>query len=266
MNAKLLCLLAIIFAPLRDCNGSLRQMQNNDGVQSTLSTSAASTPSTHQRATNSLQNQNEDEEDDSYLQFYSLRDDLSDVNPLDTHNQEPPTLIGTLIAKCHHLNNGHYPLQRFGELFGTQKKYDFLLKLLDRGQLINHINKLNRKNISTGDSLLNEALNQAVQDDKRKELIRLLSETLIFSDKLSTETKQRVDIFLQEKQTIDRVQVSNQVSEYLEQQRLITQIRHALTQGTYQGPDILNMTAAAYDHIQTLTDGVIANNLAVNHK
>lgn len=195
---------------------------------------------------------------------YAISDDLSDaeVKPLEA----PQTWVTVLYEKYYRAMHEQCLIQRFCQQIGLKKKYTILHELLVEGQLTNYIDELNKKNISTGDSLLNEALCQAIIDDQRDIVIKLLSETLEYSDRLSKETKQRIDSFLEQDNSDKQKNISKEVSEYLERVRLTTQIRHTLNGVTYQGPNFIAITASASAHIRALTDNVVNNTLPIEKR
>ena len=197
--------------------------------------------------------------DDVDLSTFAVATDLSDANSVPV--QQPKGWMALLFKKYYRVTNERCLFQRFCQALGTKRKYLVLLELLEKGQLTNYIDELNQTSVSTGDSLLNEAICQAIQDGKREILIQLLSETLDYKDRLSKETKERIDICLQQDTTDHQLNVSKQLTAYSERIRLTTQIRHALRDSTYEGPNILAMTAHAYAQVKQLTEHIVTNNL-----
>jgi len=193
---------------------------------------------------------------------FDATDDLS--NTREIINQPVQTWMTTLYESYYKTVHERCVFQRFCQAIGAKKKYSVLVDLLAKGQLTNYIDELNRTNVSTGDSLLNEALCQAIQDQEKEVLIKLLSETLEYSNNLSRETKHRIDIFLKQDNAQTSQDISKKVSDYLERIRLVTQIRNTLAGKDYQGPNLLAMTSAAYTRISELTEEVITNNLKSN--
>ena len=154
-------------------------------------------------------------------------------------------------------------VQKFCQTTGARKKYDILLDLVKKGQLSNYIERLNRTSVGTGNSLLNEALAQAIQDGQQNSLIRLLSEDLPYNRILSEQTKTDIDRFLEEDKKAHQNVMSKNLADNLERLRLTTQIRHVIIGQGYSGPNLVLMTAAASACVQKLTDSVANNTLTV---
>ena len=190
-------------------------------------------------------------------------DDLNDEtpNPRKKIDQSGQNWMTILYEKYYKVANEQFLYQRFCQLIGARKKYTVLEELLHKGQLTNYIDELNARSISTGNSLLNEALCQAIQDNQNDTVIKLLSETSKYTNGLSAETKQKLDAFLEEDNKTKQNDISKKVSDYLERIRLTILIRHTFAGTDYNGPNFLTMAAATSVHIKDLTKGVITNNL-----
>jgi hypothetical protein len=178
--------------------------------------------------------------------------------------QHPETWKAVLYEKYHKAVNEQCIFQRFCQALGTKKKYTVLDELLSKGQLVNYIDELNETDISTGDSLLNEALCQGVQDNQGEILMRLLLETLEFKDKLPEETKERISTFLKKYKDRKQLDVAKKLVECLEIVRAIAQIDHAHKgDSPHEEPNLLAIAAAAHLTVQKIALDVATNALVV---
>ncbi len=143
------------------------------------------------------------------------------------------------------------------------KKYTVLMFALHQGTLHKYIESLNEHSIGTGDSLLNEAFAEAIKDMQQDTIIRLLSECLNYNNRLSEQTKTQISSMLDQGIQNDQQKIGSLVTQHLEKTRTITEIRRKIENHSYQGPNLLTITAAAHNSIQKLTNNVINDRLVV---
>lgn len=208
---------------------------------------------------NNKSNNNDDDDETEFTDFV-VTTDMSDVNV--KPHQTTQTWTTVLYEKYYKIVHEQCAYQRFCKLVGAKKKYAVLDELCTKGQLTNYIEELNSNNIGTGNSLLNEALCEAIHDDQSDIIIKLLSEASKYIDGLSIATKKSLNSFLLENNNKNQDDISKEVSEYLERMRLTTKIIHMLNGTEYNGPNYLTIASAAQAYIATLTDAVKTDTLA----
>jgi len=262
----ILCISAPLLAPPRSLNVNTRKaptfnelLEHFESETPNPAALPAAAKSSIQFVPERPQSQANDDDDG-----FDATDDLSNTHEI--IDQPVQTWMTTLYEGYYKTIHEKCVFQRFCQAIGATRKYNVLMALLGEGKLKIYINELNSANVGTGDSLLNEALREAIRDQETEILIRLLSEDLKYTKILCPETKQAIDIFLQQHNKQTSEDISKQVSNYLERIRLVTQIRNTLGDKKYEGPNLLAMTSAAYAHVAQLTEEVITNTLNVSEK